>query len=117
MKKNQIGFCDNKDLRIKKSGGHYVYIDDVRNGKAKVHVITSLENKHHVFDFNRIRKVREGYLYPIPRKDANFKQWSAINLSTIQNVPAKKIKPSSRFIRKRHRSIFRFYTQKKRPGD
>lgn len=117
MKKNQIGFCDNKDLRIKKSGGHYVYIDDVRNGKAKVHVITSLESQNHVFDSNRIRKVREGYLYPIPRKDANFKQWSAINLSTIQNVPAKKIKPSSRFIRKRHRSIFRFYTQKKRPGD
>lgn len=34
MKKNQIGYCDNKDLRIKKSGGHYVYIDNVRNGKA-----------------------------------------------------------------------------------
>ena len=113
MKKNQIGYCDNKDLRIKKSGGHYVYIDNVRNGKANVHVITSLENKQHTFDTNRIRKIREGYLYPIPRKDANFKRWSAINLNTIPNVPTGKIKPSSRFIRKRHRSIFRFYKQKK----
>ncbi len=113
VKKNKIGYCNNNDLGIKKNGGHYVYIDDVRNGKADVHVITSLEDKQHTFNSNRIRKIREGYLYPIPRKDSNFKHWSAINLSTIQNVPAKKIKSSSRFVRKRHRSIFRFFKQKK----
>ncbi len=113
MKKNRIGYVVNRDLRINKAGGHYVYIDDLRNGNADVHVITSLESKSRIFDSNRIRKIREGYLYPIPRKDANFKQWSAIDLSLIRGVPVKKIQPTARFIRKRHRAIFRFYKQKK----
>lgn len=112
MKKNRIGYADNEDLRIKKSGGHYVYIDDVRNGKADVHVITSLEDSLYQYKPDRIRKIRSGYLYPIPRKDTNFQRWSAIDLSLIRGVPVEKIKPSKRYIRKRHKSIFRFYKGK-----
>ena len=49
--KNKIGYCDDKDLGIKKSGGHYVYINSVnKNGTCNVNVVTSLENKDKKFN-------------------------------------------------------------------
>ena len=57
--KNKIGFCNNKDLGIKKAGGHYVYINSVnKNGTCNVNVITSLEDKDKKFNLKKLRHVK-----------------------------------------------------------
>lgn len=103
----KIAYCNNSDLGILDvyggpiQGGHYVYVRNVNGNKCDVNVITSLENKSAVIYPQRIDKVRKGYLYPIPKDDADFNQWSAINLdgnikdvklSALKSVGQKKIK-------------------------
>lgn len=103
----KIGFCDNSVLGLTGAdgkilkGGHYVYIREMNGGKCNVNVITSLENKYGVYDLRKISKVKHGYLYPIPKNDANFTQWSAVNLdgnvngvaiSDIKHIGIKKMK-------------------------
>lgn len=109
-KKNYVGkiaFVDNSVLGILDAygvpmrGGHYVYIRKVSGNKCDVNVITSLEDKQSNVYPRKLNKVRRGYLYPIPKGDANFNQWSAINLdgningvklSDLQSVGIRKIK-------------------------
>ncbi len=103
----KIAFCDNSDLGfvdaqgVPFKGGHYVYVRKVNGNKCDVNIITSLEDKNAVINSQRIDKVRKGYLYPIPKSDANFNQWSAVNLdgniksvnlSALKSVGQKKIK-------------------------
>ena len=91
----KIGYCTNKTLGIgncSDDDGHYVYIRKYANGKCYVNTITSLTRADGKFDFDRLNKVRNGYLYPIPQNHANFKRWSAINLSrNIMPVDASKV--------------------------
>lgn len=93
----KVGYCDNRTLGIKNKqgnylGGHYVYIRAAKDGKCDVNVITSLENSVGTFYPDKINKVRNGYLYPIPKKDGDFKQWSAVNLDgNVKNIPITKI--------------------------
>lgn len=109
--KGKIGFCDNKTLGICDGrgnplvGGHYVYIREVRGNKCNVNVITSLESNNK-FNFDKLNKVKRGYLYPIPKGDANFSRWSAINLdgnikgisvSKIHNIGDRKMKTRHKF--------------------
>ena len=117
----KIGFCDNSVLGIKDEsgkpldGGHYVYIREVGNGKCNVNVITSLENKSERFQIEKLKKVKRGMLYPIPKRDANFKQWSAVNLDgNINNIPLSKITQIGiRSMKKRHRFFVGKFTNKK----
>lgn len=116
----KVGYCDNKVLNIRNktggfSGGHYVYIRTCRNGKCDVNIITSLEDKRGIYQDIKIDKVKRGYLYPIPKSDGNFSQWSAVNLdgnikgvklSDIQNIGKKGFK-------KRHRFFVGKFTKKK----
>lgn len=91
--KNKVGYCSNKILNLRDRqgkilpGGHYVYIrEDNKNGTCNVNIITSLE-KNGKYELNKINKIKNGYLYAIPKKDSNFSQWSAINLSgNIKNI-------------------------------
>ena len=109
----KIGYCDNMTLGLKGAdgkplkGGHYVYIREMQGAnKCNVNVVTSLENKHGVYDLRKVSKVKHGYLYPIPKGDANFSQWSAINLdgningvnvSDIKSIGYKKIKSRHKY--------------------
>lgn len=122
QKKNyvgKIGYCDNATLGIKGAdgkpirGGHYVYIRDMRGNKCDVNIITSLEDrKQNLYDY-KIQKVRKGFLYPVPKNDANFNQWSAINLdgningikfSDIKDIGKKKMKQRHKwFVGKFHK--------------
>lgn len=120
----KIGYCDNKALGLTDKngkplkGGHYVYIREMQGAnKCNVNVITSLERVRRdtkgkplkdrygtlITDYTepKIDKVKKGYLYPIPKSDSNFTEWSAINLdgniknvktSDIQNIGHRKIK-------------------------
>lgn len=96
----KIGYCDNRTLGIKGSngkpmdGGHYVYIREVtgaRGDRCNVNVVTSLEDKNKVFIGKKLRKVRLGLLYPIPKYDAGFPRWSAVNLDgNVNGIEVKK---------------------------
>ncbi len=117
----KIGFCDNSVLGIKGEngkfikGGHYVYIREVNGEKCDINVITSLENKNEFFQIEKLKKVKRGLLYPVPKDDANFTQWSAVNLDgNINNIPLSKIsKIGYRSMKKRHRFFVGKYTNKK----
>lgn len=90
--KNKIGYCDNRALRINKAGGHYVYIRKVNNnGTCDVNVITSLEDKNRQYNFNKIKQVRNGNTYAIPKYDSNFSLWSGVNKTPIKNVKISRI--------------------------
>lgn len=84
----KIGYVKNRNLGIRTlpNNVHYVYINKDRGSKCDVNVVTSLEDKYGNFTNNKIRKIKSGYLYPIPKKDANFARWSAIELKPIRNV-------------------------------
>lgn len=116
----KVGFCSNRVLGIKDrngndEGGHYVYIRSCKNGKCDVNVITSLETSTGTFNFNKLHKVRQGYLYPIPKGDGNFKQWSAINLDgNIKGISLHSIQSvGQRYFRSRHRFFVGKFTKKK----
>ncbi len=116
----KIGYCDNRTLGIRDingkplEGGHYVYIRKLNDDNScNVNVITSLENRRGLYDSNKIRKIRQGYLYSIPKKDATFSLWSAIDLSdninrvkisAIKNIGYKKIRTRHKwFVGKFHK--------------
>lgn len=118
----KIGYCDNATLGIMDingkpiKGGHYVYIRELDGtGKCNVNVITSLENKNGVYDLRKISKVKHGYLYPVPKNDASFTQWSAINLDgNINGIAVSKIKNIGKVkMRKRHRFFVSKFTKRK----
>lgn len=96
----KIGYCDNRTLGIRDingkplEGGHYVYIRKLNDDNScNVNVITSLESSPGIYNFVRIRKIRQGYLYPIPKNDATFSRWSAVDLSgNVKKVKVSKIK-------------------------
>lgn len=116
----KIGYCDNKDLNIRDKkgriiqGGHYVYIREQNGNKCNVNIITSLEDKNGKFYFEKIDKVKKGYVYPIPKKDGNFRQWSGINLDgNINNVELSKIKNvGQKSIKRRHKFFVGKFTKK-----
>lgn len=115
----KVGYCDNRILGIKNrygtySGGHYVYIRSYKNGRCNVNVITSIENQKGVYDLKKLSKVKNGLLYPIPKNDSNFSQWSAINLDgNIQSVKLRDIQDiGKKSFKKRHRFFVGKFTKK-----
>lgn len=103
--KNKIG-CSNQNLKGLEhlSGGHYVYIRKVNyNGTCDVNVVTSLEDSNKNIIGSRIRQLRKGNTYSIPKCDANFTRWSGINKTPIKNVKIINILDiGSKVIKKRH---------------
>lgn len=116
----KIGYCDNRTLGIKGadgkplSGGHYVYIREKNGDKCNINVITSLEDKNNRYKFDKLSKVKRGYLYPIPKNEADFTQWSAINLDgNIKNIPISRIHSiGEKKIKSRHKFFVGKFTRK-----
>lgn len=133
----KIGYCSNAALGMKGAdgkllkGGHYVYIREVSGSRCNVNVITSLERVrldrfgvpvvdrfgNVVYDYvqPKIEKVKRGYLYPIPKRDADFPLWSAINLDgNIRGVKIADIKNiGSKSMKRRHKFFVGKFTKKK----
>ena len=110
--KGKIGYITNDKLYGGSAeAGHYVIVKDYDYNSRKVIVnkITSLEDKPYKFYDDRIKKVRNGFLLPIAKKDCNFSKWSAIDytnhkvkLSDINFSGKKKINRKYQFnIRKK----------------
>lgn len=116
----KIGYCDNRTLGIKGAdgkplnGGHYVYIREKNGDKCNINVITSLEDKNNRYKFDKLSKVKRGYLYPIPKNEADFAQWSAINLDgNIKNIPVSRIHSiGEKKIKSRHKFFVGKFTRK-----
>lgn len=116
----KIGYCDNRTLGIKGAdgkplnGGHYVYIREKNSDKCNINVITSLEDKNNRYKFDKLSKVKRGYLYPIPKNEADFTQWSAINLDgNIKNIPISRIHSiGEKKIKSRHKFFVGKFTRK-----
>lgn len=116
----KIGYCDNRTLGIKGAdgkplnGGHYVYIREKNGDKCNINVITSLEDKNNRYKFDKLSKVKRGYLYPIPKNEADFTQWSAINLDgNIKNIPISRIHSiGEKKIKSRHKFFVGKFTRK-----
>ncbi len=118
----KIGYCDNATLGIVDKygkpikGGHYVYIRELDGtGKCNVNIVTSLEDKNEWYQIEKLHKVKRGMLYPVPKPDADFKQWSAINLDgNINGIAVSKIKNIGKVkMRKRHRFFVNKFTKRK----
>lgn len=105
--KGKIGYCDNSKLKglehIK--GGHYVYIRDVnKDGTCSVNIVTSLEDNKGKYSFDKLKQVRKGNTYSIPKYDSNFSKWSGINAKPINNVSILDIQDiGKKKIRTRHK--------------
>ena len=116
----KIGYCDNRTLGIKGAdgkplnGGHYVYIREKNGDRCNINVITSLEDKNNRYKFDKLSKVKRGYLYPIPKNEADFTQWSAINLDgNIKNIPISRIHSiGEKKIKSRHKFFVGKFTRK-----
>lgn len=116
----KIGYCDNRTLGIKGAdgkplnGGHYVYIREKNSDRCNINVITSLEDKNNRYKFDKLSKVKRGYLYPIPKNEADFTQWSAINLDgNIKNIPISRIHSiGEKKIKSRHKFFVGKFTRK-----
>jgi hypothetical protein len=109
-----VGYVENKNLGIPISGGHYVYIRSVKDGKCEVNVITSLENKQFDFDKNKISKIKYGYVYALPRGETNFTLWSGVK-NEIKTIDPAKIKSvGNRYICPRHQKIIEKYFENKK---
>lgn len=116
----KIGYCDNRTLGIKGAdgkplnGGHYVYIREKNGDKCNINVITSLEDRKGIYDLRKVGKVKYGLLYPIPKSEADFTRWSAINLDgNIRNIPISRIQDiGSKKIKSRHKFFVGKFTKK-----
>lgn len=115
--KNKIGYIENKKIPKLKNipGGHYVYIRDVYSTKCTENTITSLEYHNGKFKNERIKNIKKGNIYPIPKKDSNFQLWSGVSFNPIKNVKIKDIKDiGKKKIKKRHRFFINKFLNKKR---
>lgn len=101
--RGKFGYCKNSDLSINDpyTSGHYVYVrsEDKKSGKCKVSVCTSLDDNKGNIKLKRIYRVRNGDLYAIPKKNANFALWTGVykeqkevDSSKIQAIGTKKVR-------------------------
>lgn len=99
----KIGVCDNSALGIPRTGVHYVYIRSLNGNKCDVNVITSLERRWYRFDQDKLKQVRNGNTYPIPKNDSNLPLWSGVTHNPIKGVDVSKIRDIGKIsIKQRH---------------
>ena len=106
--KGRIGFITDNKLfgNGSSSNGHYVYIREYNKntGKCIVNTITSLEDYNGIYKTNRIKEIRKGNIYSIPKKDCNLTLWSGVSCNPIGNISINDISFSpNKKIKKRHR--------------
>ena len=105
----KIGWCDKKILGLSRS--HYVFIRKVKeNGKCDVNTLTSLETKNGHFEAGKFPMLRDGTIYPIPKKDDSLKRFGGVDKRVIKNIPLSKIDGIGRnYIAKKHHYYIKKY--------
>lgn len=111
--KGKIGYCDNRDLQLRDrhgnilTGGHYVYIRKYykNTGTCVVSTCTSLEDNYGNIKTQKMKLLRDGKTYPVPKKDSNFPKWTGVNKTVIYVNKSKISRVNKKRIKKRHKLI------------
>lgn len=104
----KIGWCDSNVLGL--SRGHYVYIRKVKNGKCDVNTFSSIEDRNGRIKIPKVNYIKEGKLYPIPKKDTTLPRFSGIDKRVIRNISIHDIKhKGSKTIKGRHKHYINKY--------
>ena len=98
----KIGWCDSNVLGL--SRGHYVYIRKVKKGKCDVNTFSSIEDRSGRIEISKVNYIKEGKLYPIPKKDISLPRFSGIDKRVIKDISIHDIKyKGSKTIKGRHK--------------
>lgn len=98
----KIGWCNGNTLGLAR--GHYVYIRKVKNGKCDVNTFSSIEDKNGRIEIPKVNYIKDGQLYPIPKKDVTLPRFSGIDKRVIRNISIHDIKyKGSKTIKNRHK--------------
>lgn len=84
----KVGWCAGEVLGL--PIGHYVFIRRVRGNLCDVNTFSSIENKNGKFEIAKVRMIKEGIIYPIPKSDDTLKRFSGIDRRVINNIPISK---------------------------
>lgn len=111
--KGKIGYCTNRDLGLTNNqgqalnGGHYVYIRKYykNTGTCVVSTCTSLEDDYGNIKTQKMKLLRDGKTYPVPKKDSNFPKWTGVNKTVIYVNKSKISRVNKKRIKKRHKLI------------
>ena len=107
----KVGWCDAATLGLSK--GHYVFIRRVYKDKCSVNTFTSLSNQSGGYKLAKIKKIENGEVYPVPKKDLSLSRFSGVHSSVIKNVPIAKIQGIGRnTLKRRHHHYIQKYVKK-----
>lgn len=105
----KVGWCDKDTLGL--SLGHYVFIRKIKkNGLCDVNTLTSIEDNDGYFNISKIKKIKNGVIYPIPKSDDTLRKFGGVDKRVIKNVPINKIQNLGfNSIKKRHHYYIKKY--------
>lgn len=107
----KVGWCDAKTLGL--DIGHYVFIRRVKGNKCDVNTFSSIEDKNGKIKIGKVRKIQNGELYPIPKKDDTLPRFGGIDNRVIKGIPLTKIKGIGKHrLKRRHHHYIQKYMKK-----
>lgn len=106
----KVGWCNAATLGL--DDGHYVFIRRVYGDKCSVNTFTSLKGKNG-YKTKKIKKIENGEIYPIPKKDLTLRRFSGVHNNTIKNVPLANVENIGKHsLRRRHHHYIQKYVKK-----
>ncbi len=107
----KVGWCDGETLGLEV--GHYVFIRRVKGKKCDVNTFSSIEDKNGKIKIKKVRKIQNGELYAIPKKDDTLPRFGGIDSRVIKNVPLSKVKDIGKHrLKRRHHHYVQKYMKK-----
>ena len=106
----KIGWCDSHVLGLQR--GHFVYIRNVKNVKCDVNTFSSIEDRNGSIEIAKVNFIKDGQLYPIPKKDCNLPRFSGVDNRVIRNISIHDIKYKRNYsIKNRHKHYINKYVK------
>ena len=97
----KIGWCDGNTLGLSKP--HFVFIRRVYGDKCSVNTFTSIEYDDNRYNYNKVKQIANGTVYPVPKNDLTLHRFSGVHKNVITNVPIVKIRNIGRnSLKRRH---------------
>lgn len=107
----KVGWCDGETLGL--AVGHYVFIRRVNGKTCDVNTFSSIEDKNGKIKIKKVRKIQNGELYAIPKKDDTLPRFSGIDKRVIKGIPLSKVKDIGKHrLKRRHHHYVQKYMKK-----
>ncbi len=79
-------------------------------GWCNGHTFTSIERENGTFNYNKINQIKNGNIYPIPKKDLTLPRFSGIDKRVIKDISIDDIKyKGQNTIKGRHKHYINKY--------